>query len=86
MNIIIHNQSSGVFASENWKRQNQVSLFPAINGFALTSSSVVAGVFELHMEELRAKQEEISKRDKEIKLLEAIIQTLGGKGSHSSDE
>ncbi|MCE0481220.1 hypothetical protein HAX54_038797 [Datura stramonium] len=43
-------------------------------------------VFELHMEELRAKQEEISKRDKEIKLLEAIIQTLGGKGSHSSDE
>ncbi|KAJ8572528.1 hypothetical protein K7X08_009039 [Anisodus acutangulus] len=43
-------------------------------------------VFELHMEELRAKQEEISKRDKEIKLLEAIIQTLGGKGSHSTDE
>ncbi|GFY90139.1 hypothetical protein Acr_07g0003360 [Actinidia rufa] len=34
-------------------------------------------VFELHMEELRAKQDEISKRDKEIKLLEAIIQTLG---------
>ncbi|KAK8487380.1 hypothetical protein V6N13_029876 [Hibiscus sabdariffa] len=42
-------------------------------------------VFELHMEELRAKQEEISKRDKEIKLLEAIIQTLGGKDSHSSN-
>ncbi|XP_059648067.1 uncharacterized protein LOC132294288 [Cornus florida] len=40
-------------------------------------------VFELHMEELRAKQEEISKRDNEIKLLEAIIQTLGGKQSHS---
>ncbi|KAL0422375.1 UNVERIFIED_CONTAM: hypothetical protein Slati_3260400 [Sesamum latifolium] len=38
-------------------------------------------VFELHMEELRAKQEEISKRDKEIKLLEAIIQTLGGRES-----
>ncbi|GFY89144.1 hypothetical protein Acr_06g0010840 [Actinidia rufa] len=36
-------------------------------------------VFELHMEELHAKQEEISKRDNEIKLLEAIIQTLGGK-------
>ncbi|CAI9781774.1 unnamed protein product [Fraxinus pennsylvanica] len=36
-------------------------------------------VFELHMEELRVKQDEISKRDKEIKLLEAIIQTLGGK-------
>ncbi|KAL6219679.1 hypothetical protein ACLB2K_007438 [Fragaria x ananassa] len=35
-------------------------------------------VFELHMEELRAKQQEISKRDKDIKLLEAIIQTLGG--------
>lgn len=56
------------------------------NGFALTCSSVVVGVFELHMEELRAKQEEISKRDKEIKLLEAIIQTLGGKGSHSTHE
>ncbi|GFP98693.1 hypothetical protein PHJA_002013200 [Phtheirospermum japonicum] len=38
-------------------------------------------VFELHMEELRAKQDEISKRDKEIKLLEAIIQTLGGRES-----
>ncbi|CDO97456.1 unnamed protein product [Coffea canephora] len=38
-------------------------------------------VFELHMEELRAKQEEISKRDNEIKLLEAIIQTLGGRES-----
>ncbi|XP_061350386.1 uncharacterized protein LOC133295561 [Gastrolobium bilobum] len=36
-------------------------------------------VFELHMEELRAKQEEIAKRDNDIKLLEAIIQTLGGK-------
>ena len=35
-------------------------------------------VFGLHMEELRAKQEEIGKRDKDIKLLEAIIQTLGG--------
>ncbi|KAL6494569.1 hypothetical protein OROGR_031369 [Orobanche gracilis] len=38
-------------------------------------------VFELHMEELRTKQEEIAKRDKEIKLLEAIIQTLGGRKS-----
>ncbi|KAK7274668.1 hypothetical protein RIF29_15765 [Crotalaria pallida] len=38
-------------------------------------------VFELHMEELRAKQEEIAKRDNDIKLLEAIIQTLGGKES-----
>ncbi|KAL6545795.1 hypothetical protein OROGR_009669 [Orobanche gracilis] len=38
-------------------------------------------VFELHMEELRAKQEEIAERDKEIKLLEAIIQTLGGRKS-----
>lgn len=43
-----------------------------------------AEVFELHMEELRAKQEEISKRDKEIKLLEAIIQTLGGKSRSST--
>ncbi|XP_052204707.1 uncharacterized protein LOC127809722 [Diospyros lotus] len=41
-------------------------------------------VFELHMEELRAKQEEIYKRDNEIKLLEAIIQTLGGKESLST--
>ncbi|KAL8116654.1 uncharacterized protein LOC141668987 [Apium graveolens] len=41
-------------------------------------------VFELHMEELRAKQEEIYKRDKEIKLLEAIIQTLGGKRPSSA--
>ncbi|KVH93423.1 uncharacterized protein LOC112517039 [Cynara cardunculus var. scolymus] len=40
-------------------------------------------VFELHMEELRSKQAEISKRDNEIKLLEAIIQTLGGKESAS---
>ncbi|CAI9104014.1 OLC1v1002620C3 [Oldenlandia corymbosa var. corymbosa] len=40
-------------------------------------------VFELHMEELRAKQEEISKRDHDIKLLEAIIQTLGGRESSS---
>ncbi|KAG8368680.1 hypothetical protein BUALT_Bualt15G0070900 [Buddleja alternifolia] len=38
-------------------------------------------VFQLHLEELHAKQEEISKRDKEIKLLEAIIQTLGGRES-----
>ncbi|XP_011623978.1 uncharacterized protein LOC18435789 isoform X2 [Amborella trichopoda] len=36
-------------------------------------------VFKLHMEELRLKQEEISKRDSDIKVLEAIIQTLGGK-------
>ncbi|CAL1389946.1 unnamed protein product [Linum trigynum] len=41
-------------------------------------------VFQLHMEELRAKQEEIAKRDNDIKLLEAIIQTLGGRESHSS--
>ncbi|GKU91440.1 hypothetical protein SLEP1_g5315 [Rubroshorea leprosula] len=41
-------------------------------------------IFELHMEELRAKQEEITRRDNEIKLLEAIIQTLGGKESHST--
>ncbi|KAA8536466.1 hypothetical protein F0562_028944 [Nyssa sinensis] len=40
-------------------------------------------VFELHMEELRAKQEEISKRDDEIKCLEAIVLTLGGKETHS---
>lgn len=37
------------------------------------------------MEELRAKQDEISKRDEEIKVLQAIIQTLGGKVSHSAN-
>lgn len=82
--FVIHNQSSGMFVSEDCFLS-----FPAMssqNGLALTNFSAVAGVFELHMEELRAKQEEISKRDKEIKLLEAIIQTLGGKSSHSSDE
>ncbi|KAG6414913.1 hypothetical protein SASPL_122290 [Salvia splendens] len=42
-------------------------------------------VFELHMEELCAKQQEISKRDKEIKLLEAIIKTLGGRESLNTD-
>lgn len=41
-------------------------------------------VFELHMQELRTKQEEIAKRDNEIKLLEAIIQTLGRKESRGS--
>ncbi|GAA0165974.1 hypothetical protein LIER_21239 [Lithospermum erythrorhizon] len=44
-----------------------------------------AEVFGLHMEELRAKQEEIYKRDKEIKLLEAIIKTLGGNPPQFSD-
>ncbi|RYR19527.1 hypothetical protein Ahy_B03g064328 [Arachis hypogaea] len=41
-------------------------------------------VFELHMEELRVKQEEIAKSDNDIKLLEAIIQMLGGKESIST--
>jgi hypothetical protein len=44
-----------------------------------------AEVFELHMEELRAKQDEISKRDEEIKVLQAIIQTLGVKESRSAN-
>lgn len=44
---------------------------------------IAAEVFELHMEELRAKQEEISKKNSDIKLLEAIIQTLSGKESTS---
>lgn len=47
-------------------------------------SELSAEVFELHMEELRAKQQEITKRDSDIKVLEAIIQTLGGKESSSS--
>ncbi|KAG6471596.1 uncharacterized protein LOC122030554 [Zingiber officinale] len=33
-------------------------------------------VFKLHMEELRSQKEEITKKESEIKLLEAIIQTL----------
>ncbi|KAF8389920.1 hypothetical protein HHK36_024439 [Tetracentron sinense] len=42
-------------------------------------------VFKLHMEELRSKQEEISAKDGEIKVLEAIIQTLSGKESRTAD-
>ncbi|KAJ4959970.1 hypothetical protein NE237_019880 [Protea cynaroides] len=41
-------------------------------------------VFKLHMEELRAKQEEISRKDEEIRVLEAIIKTLGGKKDSSA--
>ncbi|XP_010939192.2 LOW QUALITY PROTEIN: uncharacterized protein [Elaeis guineensis] len=43
-------------------------------------------VFKLHMEELRAKQEEISKKDGEIKVLEAIIQTLSRNDSSAGDD
>ncbi|MQL72918.1 hypothetical protein Taro_005270 [Colocasia esculenta] len=44
-------------------------------------------VFKLHMEELRLKQEVISRKDGEIKVLEAIIQTLGGgKERHSGND
>ncbi|PQQ12342.1 uncharacterized protein Pyn_11883 [Prunus yedoensis var. nudiflora] len=57
--------------------------FMPLGGTETQAHSPGPKVFELHMEELRAKQEEIAKRDKEIKLLEAIIQTLGGKESHS---
>ena len=45
-----------------------------------------AEVFQLHMEELRAKQEVIAKKDGEIKVLEAIIQTLGGRDSRSGND
>ncbi|XP_043718983.1 uncharacterized protein LOC122666934 [Telopea speciosissima] len=41
-------------------------------------------VFKLHMEELRAKQEQISRKDDEIRVLEAIIKTLGGKKDSSA--
>jgi hypothetical protein len=40
----------------------------------------------LHMEELRAKQEEISKKNSEIKVLEAIIQTLSRNDSGGTGE
>ena len=45
-----------------------------------------ARVFQLHMEELRAKQEEIAKRDSDIKVLEAIIRTLSSKDDGGSSE
>lgn len=47
--------------------------------FTHSLTTLVSEVFKLHMEELRGMQEQIFKRDNEIKLLEAIIQTLGGK-------
>ncbi|KAM0855593.1 hypothetical protein ACQ4PT_049664 [Festuca glaucescens] len=43
-------------------------------------------VFQLHMEELRTKQQEIAKRDSDIKVLEAIIQTLSSKDGGGSSE
>lgn len=67
---------------KQWRKHS--SLSQNNSNFHLTILFLAAEVFELHMEELRAKQEEISKRDKEIKLLEAIIQTLGAKESHST--
>ncbi|AQK39919.1 hypothetical protein Zm00014a_038842 [Zea mays] len=45
-----------------------------------------ARVFQLHMEELRLKQEEIAKKDSDIKVLEAIIRTLGSKDDDGSSE
>ncbi|XP_062201970.1 uncharacterized protein LOC133904463 [Phragmites australis] len=45
-----------------------------------------AKVFALHMEELRAKQEEIAKKDSDIKVLEAIIRTLSSKDDGGSSE
>ncbi|KAF7803712.1 hypothetical protein G2W53_042823 [Senna tora] len=57
--------------------------WPSLTSKANIILTLIAEVFELHMEELRAKQEEISKRDEDIKLLEAISLTLGGKNSRS---
>lgn len=37
------------------------------------------------MEELRSQKEEISKKESEIKLLEAIIQTISKNGVDSDD-
>nr|ACG26932.1 hypothetical protein [Zea mays] len=45
-----------------------------------------ARVFELHMEELRLKQEDIAKKDSDIKVLEAIIRTLSSKDDDGSSE
>ncbi|XP_042500075.1 uncharacterized protein LOC122078242 [Macadamia integrifolia] len=41
-------------------------------------------VFKLHTQELRAKQEEISRKDDEIRVLESIIKTLAGKKDSST--
>ncbi|KAG8048737.1 hypothetical protein GUJ93_ZPchr0009g774 [Zizania palustris] len=45
-----------------------------------------AKVFKLHMEELRAKQEEIAKKESDMKVLEAIIRTLSNKDDGGSSE
>jgi len=45
----------------------------------------ISEIFELYMEELRTKHEEIAKKDGEIKVLQAIIQTLSkGTAGNSS--
>ncbi|GJN36657.1 hypothetical protein PR202_gb25537 [Eleusine coracana subsp. coracana] len=43
-------------------------------------------VFALHMEELRLKQEEIAKKESDIKVLEAIIRTLSNQEDGGSSE
>jgi len=44
-------------------------------------------IFELYMEELRTKHEEIAKKDGEIKVLQAIIQTLSkGTAGNSAEK
>ncbi|XP_051139339.1 uncharacterized protein LOC127257072 isoform X2 [Andrographis paniculata] len=55
-----------------------------LRALEITKELENTSIFQLHMEELRAKQDEIFKKDEEIKLLEAIIQTLGGRESLSA--
>ncbi|XP_047970340.1 uncharacterized protein LOC125213701 isoform X2 [Salvia hispanica] len=73
---------SAAARARNEKRQAESAQKAAeLRTIEITKELENTSIFELHMEELCAKQQEISKRDKEIKLLEAIIKTLGGRES-----
>ncbi|RRT79043.1 hypothetical protein B296_00008846 [Ensete ventricosum] len=57
-------------------------------GFALDSDSCIflsVEVFKLHMEELRFQKEEISKKQSEIKVLEATVLTLSRNDTSAED-
>eukprot|EP00245_Coleochaete_scutata_P003088 TRINITY_DN14409_c0_g1_i1.p1 TRINITY_DN14409_c0_g1~~TRINITY_DN14409_c0_g1_i1.p1 ORF type:complete len:184 (+),score=51.28 TRINITY_DN14409_c0_g1_i1:89-640(+) len=43
-------------------------------------------VFRLHMEELRAKQQELDRKTNEIKVLQAIIQTVSGSSNSKASQ
>lgn len=52
--------------------------FSICHGKANKFLTLIAEVHDLHLEELIAQQGQLLKRDDHIKLLEAIIKTLGG--------